>query len=64
MIKITDNKKNNENWGGQRQGSGRKPLPIKRKRRDFRLTDEEHAKVKKYVEKVKEETKKSMLKME
>ena len=31
----------NSNWGGKRQGAGRKKSPIERHGRTFRLTDEE-----------------------
>jgi hypothetical protein len=44
-------------WGGYRPGSGRKPVKEKRKPYAFRLTQAEHAKVKAFIKKMKEENK-------
>jgi len=44
-------------WGGYRPGAGRKPSGVKRKPYCFRLTEEEHARVKVFIQKIKEESK-------
>jgi len=40
-------------WGGYRPGSGRKPVDEPRKPYAFRLTQEEHAKVKEFIRELK-----------
>lgn len=44
-------------WGGSRPGSGRKPVEEKRKPYPFRLTLKEHAKVKDFIQIIKEDNK-------
>jgi len=43
-------------WGGQREGSGRKPRMYKRVCRSFRLTDEEYQILKPLIEAVRMRT--------
>ncbi len=44
------------NWGGKREGAGRKKSPVERKGRTFRLTDEEFAIVKPIISAIRKET--------
>ena len=43
-------------WGGQREGSGRRPRMYKRECRSFRLTDEEYQILKPLVEAIRTRT--------
>ena len=43
-------------WGGQREGSGRRPRMYKRVCRSFRLTDEEYQIIKPLVEAIRTRT--------
>lgn len=47
----------NNNWGGKRPGSGRKLIGTDKPRKSysFKLSEAEHAKVKEYIQNIKEE---------
>jgi hypothetical protein len=47
--------KNKPSWGGAREGAGRPSTG--RKKRGFYITNEEHKKLKEYLEKIRKESK-------
>lgn len=46
-------------WGGRRAGAGRKKSEVLRKGRTFRLTDEEYAEVKPFIDALRRKTDKN-----
>ncbi len=48
-----------KSWGGRRAGAGRKKSEVLRKGRTFRLTDEEYAEVKPFIDALRRKTDKN-----